>query len=57
MGGVNAVKRASLEDLQALSFLPDAVARAVHTRFHDGARPSDPRPDPLVDPESDQRLV
>ena len=34
MGGVNAVKRASLEDLQALSFLPDAVARAVHDKFH-----------------------
>ena len=28
MGGVNAVKRATLEELQALSFLPDAVAQA-----------------------------
>ena len=27
LGGVNAVKRASLDELQALSFLPDAVAR------------------------------
>ena len=34
MGGVNAVKKASLEDLQALSFLPAAVAEAVHTKFH-----------------------
>ena len=34
MGGVNAVKRAELDDLLALSFLPDAVARAVHARFH-----------------------
>jgi excinuclease ABC subunit C len=34
MGGVNAVKRASLEELQALSFLPDAVAAAIHTKFH-----------------------
>jgi excinuclease ABC subunit C len=34
MGGVNAVKRASLEELEALSFLPDAVARAVHEKFH-----------------------
>ncbi len=34
MGGVNAVKRASLEDLQALSFLPDAVAASVHAKFH-----------------------
>ena len=34
MGGVNAVKKASLEDLQALSFLPDAVAEAIHQKFH-----------------------
>ena len=34
MGGVNAVKRAELADLTALSFLPDAVAHAVHTKFH-----------------------
>ena len=34
MGGVNAVKRASLEELQALSFLPDAVAAAVYAKFH-----------------------
>ena len=34
MGGVNAVKRASLEDLKALSFLPDAVAEAIHAKFN-----------------------
>ncbi len=34
LGGVNKVKRAGLAELQALSFLPDAVAEAVHTRFH-----------------------
>ncbi len=34
LGGVNAVKRAELDDLKALSFLPDAVAEAVHARFH-----------------------
>ena len=34
MGGVNAVKRATLDDLRALSFLPDAVADAVHEKFH-----------------------
>ena len=34
MGGVNAVKRASLEELQALSFLPDAVAQAVYDKYH-----------------------
>jgi excinuclease ABC subunit C len=34
MGGVNAVKKASLADLQALSFLPDTVAVAIHEKFH-----------------------
>ena len=34
MGGVNAVKKASLDDLKALSFLPDAVAEAIHAKFH-----------------------
>jgi excinuclease ABC subunit C len=34
MGGVNAVKRAELADLEMLSFLPDAVARAVYDKFH-----------------------
>jgi excinuclease ABC subunit C len=34
LGGVNAVKRADLDDLKALSFLPDAVAEAVHAKFH-----------------------
>jgi excinuclease ABC subunit C len=39
MGGVNAVKSASLDDLKALSFLPSAVAEAVYAKFHpaDGA--------------------
>ena len=32
MGGVNAVKKASLEELQALSWLPDAVAEAVYAQ-------------------------
>jgi excinuclease ABC subunit C len=34
LGGVRAVKLASLEQLQALTWLPDPVARAVHERFH-----------------------
>jgi excinuclease ABC subunit C len=34
MGGVNAVKRAELDELRKLSFLPDAVAEAVHAKFH-----------------------
>jgi excinuclease ABC subunit C len=37
MGGVNAVKRASLDDLKALSFLPDTVAEAIHAKFHDAS--------------------
>jgi excinuclease ABC subunit C len=35
MGGVNAVKRASLDELKVHSFLPDAVAEAIHAKFHD----------------------
>ena len=35
MGGVKAVKQASLEDLKALSWLPDPVAEAVHAKLHD----------------------
>ncbi|MEY3617414.1 MAG: UvrABC system protein [Actinomycetota bacterium] len=33
-GGVNAVKKASLEELTALSWLPEAVARNVFEKFH-----------------------
>ena len=35
MGGVNAVKLAELDDLKALSFLPDKVAEAVYAKFHE----------------------
>ncbi len=34
LGGVNAVKQASLQSLQSLSWMPDAVAVAVYERFH-----------------------
>jgi len=34
LGGVAAVKAAPLEDLLALPWLPEAVARAVHTTLH-----------------------
>ena len=34
---MKAVKAASLEDLQALPWLPDAVARAVHDKVHSPA--------------------
>jgi excinuclease ABC subunit C len=36
LGGVNAVKRAELDELKALGFLPDAVAEAVYAKFHPG---------------------
>lgn len=35
MGGVSSVKKASLDELKANSFLPDAVAEAVHAKFND----------------------
>jgi excinuclease ABC subunit C len=34
LGGVNAVKRASLDDLKSLSWLPDAVAEAIYAKIH-----------------------
>ncbi|HEX2289060.1 MAG TPA: excinuclease ABC subunit C, partial [Pseudonocardiaceae bacterium] len=34
LGGVGAVKAASLETLQALPWLPDPVARALHSKLH-----------------------
>lgn len=33
-GGVNAVKKASLEDLRSQSWLPEAVAQAIFDKFH-----------------------
>ena len=35
LGGVKALKAASLDDLRSLTFLPEAVALAVYERFHD----------------------
>ncbi len=35
MGGVRAVKQASLDELKSHSFLPDRVAEAVYDKFHD----------------------
>ena len=34
-GGVNAVKKATLEDLQAQSWLPEDVAQAIFATFDD----------------------
>ena len=42
LGGVAAVKRASLDDLRALSWLPDDVADAVYDKIH--RRPAGPVP-------------
>ncbi|MCB1251529.1 MAG: excinuclease ABC subunit UvrC [Acidimicrobiales bacterium] len=38
LGGVGAVKRASLDELQALSWLPDTVAQAVYDKIHTPSR-------------------
>ncbi len=38
LGGVGAVKQASLEDLLELAWLPDTVARAVYDKIHTPAR-------------------
>ena len=43
LGGVNAVKQAELADLQALTWLPDAVAAAIHAKFHPSARAAERR--------------
>ncbi len=40
MGGVNAVKSASIESLKELSWLPDAVADAIHEKVHGADRTS-----------------
>ena len=37
LGGIKAVKQASLDDLLALTWLPDAVGRAVYEKVHGGA--------------------
>jgi excinuclease ABC subunit C len=44
LGGVKAVQAASLDELRGLSWLPDAVAEAVHAKFHDpGGSPGSSR--------------
>ena len=49
LGGVNAVKRAELEELKALSFLPDAVADAVYAKFHPDTASTAPASPPSGD--------
>ena len=43
MGSVTAVKRAGIEELKALPFLPDAVAEAVYAKLHFGRSASGAR--------------
>jgi excinuclease ABC subunit C len=53
LGGIGAVKQASLEQLQALSWLPDPVAEAVHAKIHAVGTPRRPRqPVPFTDDET-----
>jgi excinuclease ABC subunit C len=40
LGGVNAVKRASLDELRSIPWLPESVAEALYAKLHD------PRPAP-----------
>ncbi len=42
LGSVTAVKKASLDELRALTWLPDVVADAVYDRIHRPTRPSRP---------------
>ena len=44
LGGVKRVRQAELEQLQALSWLPDAVAEAVYAKTHGLTAPSAARP-------------
>lgn len=39
LGGVTAVKAAALDTLKAITWLPDAVAEAIHAKLHDGPMP------------------
>jgi excinuclease ABC subunit C len=38
LGGVRAVKDATLDELQALTWLPDTVATDVYKKIHDPTR-------------------
>ena len=44
MGGVKAIKAASLDDLLAVTWLPDQIARAIHQRFNGSADESAEEP-------------
>ena len=44
LGGVNAVKSASLDTLKSLTWLPEAVAETVYAKFHQGEATAEPTP-------------
>ena len=48
LGGINAVKKASLETLKSLTWLPDSVAETVYRKFHADCDPA-PAPAPLTE--------
>lgn len=48
LGGVNSVKRASLDTLKALSWLPDPVAEAVYAKCHPEADEPTEVPEPTA---------
>ena len=48
LGGINAVKKASLETLKSLTWLPDSVAETVYRKFHADGDPA-PAPAPLTE--------
>jgi len=53
LGGVTPVKEASLDTLQDLSFLPDAVAEAIYVKFHpDGVDAGTPVAAPVRAPST-----
>ena len=41
MGGITKVKQASLDELKSHGFLPDAVAEAIHAKFHPASDATD----------------
>jgi excinuclease ABC subunit C len=43
-GGIGALRKATIEELRALSWLPDQVADTVHHRLHNPMAPSGPPP-------------
>ena len=60
IGGVGKVKQATRDDLRALAWLPNAVADAIHDRFHAVAGPAFVEPefdDESVDDEVDDRAL